>query len=182
MNLSVPCARIRLAMNKNTVSNARVVASAILGLIALLFLQGCASGAYEVVPRTTSGKLQSVSSGTIVATKNVLIEGEVSRLGQTSGAIAGSAIGQTIGEGSGRTLATAGGAVIGGIVGGMVEKELTKKQAQELTVNLDDGGTVVVVQLRRDIGFVEGDRVSVTHTPTGEAHVAHAHYQTDGIY
>ncbi|MDQ8196832.1 glycine zipper domain-containing protein [Pelagicoccus enzymogenes] len=94
----------------------------------------------------------------------------------------GSAIGQTAGDGTGRTLAAAGGAVVGGIVGGMVEKELSKKQAQELTVDLDDGHTVVVVQETKDIGFVEGDRVSVTHTPSGEAHVAHAHYETDGIY
>ena len=163
-------------------SATRRVACLLLGIVAAVFFQGCASSAYETVPRNTSGKLHSVSSGTIVATKNVVIEGQSSRLGQASGAIAGSAIGQTIGKGSGRTLATAGGAVVGGIVGDMVEKELTKKQAQELTVSLDDGGTVVVVQVRRDPGFVEGDRVSVTHTPTGEAHVAHAHYQTNGIY
>lgn len=169
-------------MDKNLVSARRTSVCALLALAAMLVFQGCATGAYETVPRNTSGKLQSVSSGTVVATKNVLIEGQSSRLGQASGAIAGSAIGQTIGEGSGRTLATAGGAVVGGIVGAMVEKELTKKQAQELTVSLDDGGTVVVVQVRRDLAFVEGDRVSVTHTPTGEAHVSHAHYQTDGIY
>lgn len=169
-------------MDKNIVSATRVAARLLLGLAALLVLQGCASSAYETVPRNTSGKLQSVSSGTVVATKNVVIEGESTRLGQASGAIAGSAVGQTVGKGSGRTLATAGGAVVGGIVGGMVEKELTKKQAQELTVSLDDGGTVVVVQERRDLAFVEGDRVSVTHTPSGEAYVSHAHYETDGIY
>ncbi|WP_309026014.1 glycine zipper domain-containing protein [Pelagicoccus enzymogenes] len=117
-----------------------------------------------------------------MATRSVVIEGEAGYLGRTSGAIMGSAIGQTAGDGTGRTLAAAGGAVVGGIVGGMVEKELSKKQAQELTVDLDDGHTVVVVQETKDIGFVEGDRVSVTHTPSGEAHVAHAHYETDGIY
>ena len=169
-------------MERKNVLTAQFASGLFISLVAIFGLQGCASGLYETVPRNTAGKLQSVTSGTIVATKNVVIEGQSTRLGQASGAIAGSAIGQTVGSGSGRTLATAGGAVVGGIIGDMVEKELTKKQAQELTVSLDDGGTVVVVQERQNLGFVEGDRVSVTHTPSGEAHVAHAHYETDGIY
>ncbi len=169
-------------MENNIATLMRLVARLSLGLILVLFLQGCASNAYETVPRSTSGKMQSINAGTIVATRNVVIEGEAGILGRSSGAILGSAVGQTAGNGSGRTLAAAGGAVVGGIVGGMVEKELSKKVAQELTVDLDDGHTVVVIQVRREIGFVEGDRVSVTHTPSGEAHVSHAQYETDGIY
>jgi outer membrane lipoprotein SlyB len=169
-------------MEKNIASATRLAARVSIGLALVLFLQGCASQSYQTVPRSTSGKIQQVNSGTVVATRSVVIEGEAGYLGRTSGAIMGSAIGQTAGDGTGRTLAAAGGAVVGGIVGGMVEKELSKKQAQELTVDLDDGHTVVVVQETKDIGFVEGDRVSVTHTPSGEAHVAHAHYETDGIY
>ncbi|MBK1876898.1 glycine zipper domain-containing protein [Pelagicoccus mobilis] len=123
-----------------------------------------------------------MNAGTVVATRDVVIEGEATYVGHSSGAIMGSAVGQTVGKGSGRTLAAAGGAVVGGLVGGAVEKELSKKHAQELTVSLDDGGTVVVVQERKAPGFVEGDRVSVTHAPSGEAYVSHAHYETDGIY
>lgn len=169
-------------MDINIARATRLTAQVMVGLTLALYLQGCASQSYQTVPRSTSGKIQHVSSGTVVATRAVVIDGEVGYLGRTSGAIVGSAIGQTAGDGSGRTLAAAGGAVVGGIVGGMVEKELSKKQAQELTVDLDDGQTVVVVQETRDLGFVEGDRVSVTHTPSGEAHVSHAHYQTDGLY
>ncbi|MBC2606558.1 glycine zipper domain-containing protein [Pelagicoccus albus] len=169
-------------MDNYNVSAIRLAGRLLLGSMLILFLQGCASNAYETVPRSTSGKIQQVDSGTVVATRTVVIEGEATYVGRSSGAIIGSAVGQTAGEGSGRTLAAAGGAVVGGIVGGMVEKEMTKKVAQEVTVSLDDGGTVVVVQERKDVGFVEGDRVSVTQTRTGEAHVSHAHYQSDGIY
>lgn len=103
-------------------------------------------------------------------------------MGHSSGAIVGSAVGQTMGNGSGRILASAGTAVVGGIVGGMVEKELTKKTAQELTIGLDDGVTVVVVQELKNAGFAEGDRVTVTHTPAGEAYVMLAQYEADGLY
>ncbi|MDQ8188138.1 glycine zipper domain-containing protein [Pelagicoccus sp. SDUM812002] len=169
-------------MDNNIAKATRLTTRVSIALMLALFLQGCASKGYQTVPRTTSGKIQQVNSGTVVATRSVVIEGEAGYLGRTGGAIVGSAVGQTAGKGTGRTLAAAGGAVVGGIVGGMIEKELSKKVAQELTVDLDDGHTVVVVQEPKDIGFVEGDRVSVTHTPSGEANVSHAHYQTDGIY
>lgn len=169
-------------MDKSIANITRLAARFSVGLILVLFLQGCASNSYQSVPRSTSGKIQQVNSGTVVATRDVVIEGEAGYVGRTGGLIVGSAVGQTVGDGSGRTLASAGGAVVGAVVGGMIEKELSAKVAQELTVDLDDGDTVVVVQERKNIGFIEGDRVSVTHTPSGEAHVSHAHYETDGIY
>ncbi len=125
------------------------------------------------MPRSISGKVQQVESGTVISTRIVVIDGETTRLGQTSGAVIGAAVGQTVGKGSGRTLATAGAGVAGAVVGSVVEKELTKKKAQELTINLDDGGAIVVIQEIREGGFGEGDRVNVSSTPSGEAHVSH---------
>lgn len=146
-------------------------------------LQGCStSGGAGSVPRSSAGKLRSVDTGTVVSTREVVIDGEGTYLGQSSGAIVGSAVGQTAGQGSGRVIAAAGGAVAGGIIGNVIEKELSKKQAQELTISLDDGGTVVVIQEVRDAGFRDGDRVNVTHTRTGEALVSHSVYNTDGLY
>lgn len=169
-------------MDKNTVSIGRFFATLFLGVVFVLAFQGCAASSKQTVPSSTSGRLMSVNLGTVVATRDVVIEGEAGYVGRTSGVIAGSAVGQTLGKGSGRTLATAGGAVVGGIVGGMVEKELSSKQAQELTITMDDGGTVVVVQERKDIGFVEGDRVRVAHVGSGAAVVSHADYLRDDIY
>lgn len=154
-----------------------------LGVASALFLSGCSSSAgVQTVPRSTAGKMQQVASGTVVATRTVVVDGEATYIGHSSGAVVGSAVGQTVGRGSGRTLATAGGAVVGGIVGGMVEKEMTKKTAQELTIDLDDSTTIVVIQEMKNGGFFEGDKVRVTHTPSGEAYVTNAVPEYDGIY
>lgn len=169
-------------MDINKVSRAQQTVCVSLSLLVICLLQGCATQGYETVPRSTAGKIQQVTTGTVVSARPVVIEGDATYLGQSSGAIMGSAIGQTAGDGTGRLIAAAGGAVVGSIVGGMVEKELSQKQAQELTVSLDDGGTVVVVQERKNVGFVEGDRVSVAHAVSGEAHISHAHYESEGIY
>lgn len=169
-------------MDKSIVAFARVLARVFLGVAIGLFLQACASNASSVVPRSSVGKIQQVNSGTVVATRTVVIDGEAGYVGYSSGAIVGSAIGQTVGDGSGRVLASAGGAVVGGIVGGMVQKELSKKTAQELTISMDDGKTVVVVQEKRGVGFTDGDRVNVTHSVYGDAHVSYTSYESDGLY
>lgn len=120
--------------------------------------------------------------GTVVSIREVTIDGEATLLGQSTGAILGGGIGQTIGQGDGRVLASAGSAAVGAIVGGMVEKELSKKKAQQITISLDDGHTVVVVQELDDVGFREGDRVNVMESMGGDARVHHAQYESDGLY
>ncbi len=74
------------------------------------------------------------------------------------------------------------GAVAGAVVGQQVEKKLTEKRAQEVTISMDDGQTVVVVQEAREAGFVVGDRVNVMETRTGEARIALSDFGTDGLY
>ena len=73
-------------------------------------------------------------------------------------------------------LASAGGAVAGAIVGQQVEKSLTKKLAQEITIEMDDGSTVVVVQEAKEPPFNTGDRVSVLESRGGYARVRHEDY------
>lgn len=152
-----------------------------MGLFASL-LQSCASKAYESVPRASAGTLQSVDLGTVVAVKPVTIDGERTYVGPSAGGVVGSAIGQTVGRGDGRILAAAAGAAAGGIVGGMLEEEMTEKQAQELTISMDDGGTVVVVQELKQPEFIAGDRVKVMANRVGDARVSHADYSEDGLY
>ncbi len=89
----------------------------------------------------------------------------------------GSAIGSTVGRGDGRVLASAGGAVAGAIVGEKVEKALTAKLAQELTIELDDGQTVVVVQELKEPAFQTGDRVSLLEARGGYARVRHEDFE-----
>ena len=144
-----------------------------LGVLIIAFLSGCATSPYETVPNSAAGTTQTLDLGTVIATRTVKIEGQATNLGRYGGGIMGSAVGSTIGRGDGRVLASAGGAVAGAIVGQKVEKALTSEIAQEMTIELDDGRTVVVVQEMGDPPFQSGDRVSIMETRTGIARVRH---------
>ena len=145
--------------------------------IIFAFLCGCASGGgYETVPRSSAGTTQTIDQGTVVATRDVRIEGESSQLGLYGGGILGSAVGSTVGSGDGQVLASAGGAVVGAVVGKQVEKAMTSKIAQEITIEMDDGSTVVVVQELQEPRFNAGERVSVLEARGGYARVRHEDY------
>ena len=150
--------------------------------LCVLLLSGCASRSNQTIPATSAGKIQTLDVGTVVAVNEVTIDGTRSNVGRIAGATVGAGVGQSAGSGNGRILTGALGGAAGMVVGGMIEKELTKKHAQEVTISMDDGGTIVVVQRITQPPFMEGDRVRITSTPTGEAIVSHAEYNTDGLY
>lgn len=70
--------------------------------------------------------------------------------------------------------AMAVGGAVGMVVGQEVEKIITAKRAQELTIAMDQGETVVVVQEHREPEFYEDERVKVLTTRSGESVVYHA--------
>jgi outer membrane lipoprotein SlyB len=67
-------------------------------------------------------------------------------VGTAVGAVAGGIIGSNIGGGSGNTLATVLGAVAGGVAGTAIESKTRKQQAQQVTVDMDTGGRLVITQ------------------------------------
>jgi len=138
----------------------------------LALLAGCASGGgRETIPATSAGVTQSVDEGTVVDVRLVNIEGQATGVGYGVGAAAGGAVGSTVGStATSRTLGSAAGVVAGGVIGPQIEKALTKKVAQEVTVQRDDGFDVVVVThegLEPD--FRPGDRVAILETRSGHA-------------
>ncbi len=153
-------------------------------LASTAFLFGaCASRAgYESVPAAAAGTSQSIKSGTVLDVRLVTIEGQKTGIGYTTGAILGSAVGQTIGSGSGRILAAAGGAAVGGIVGDQAEKDLTSKTGQEITIDLDEGPTIAIVQENKQPEFNIGDRVTVLETRAGFSRVKHDSFGIDPNY
>jgi len=110
--------------------------------------------------------------GTVVSVKQVKIEGTKSGLGAVAGGAAGGAVGSTVGSLSGKTVATVLGAVAGGLAGAAAEEEITKKDGLEITVQLDDGETLAVIQ-EADEQFLEGDRVRILTGPDGTTRVRH---------
>lgn len=118
----------------------------------------------RTVPRSQAGQLQTAEIGTVTSAREVNIEGERSQLGLIGGAATGAAAAKPApGSGRGAAVAQAGGAVVGAIAGQAVEEVATRKVAQEITVQLDDGRTVVVTQEVSDGLFRDGDRVHVLH-------------------
>jgi outer membrane lipoprotein SlyB len=117
--------------------------------------------------------MQNVDTGVVTSVRVVNIEGQRTNLGMYGGGIVGAASASGIGKGVGNAVATAVGAVGGAVVGQAVEEAATRKTAQEISVRLDDGRTVVVTQQVQSGLFQDGDRVRILNAH-GEARVAMA--------
>ena len=77
-------------------------------------------------------------------------------------AIIGGLAGSEVGGGKGSSIAAVVGAVAGGIAGQKIEENATRKQGQELTVSLENGEIISVVQEVGSQGFFQpGERVRV---------------------
>ncbi|WP_330926422.1 hypothetical protein [Candidatus Sororendozoicomonas aggregata] len=130
----------------------------------LMIVSGCTKDLFGTTySQDEARQIQKVQFGTIEEVRPVKLEGEQGGVGALAGgAIGGIAAGSNIGGGSGSSIASIIGAVAGGIVGNMAEKKLTEKQGVELTVKLDNGSKVSVVQ-QADPNevFVKGNRVKV---------------------
>ncbi len=135
-------------------------------------MAGCASSlSGNVYTRGQARTSHTISYGRVIGVKHVLIEGTKGTLGGFMGGAAGAAIGNTIGSGTGRTLASVAGGILGALAGNAIEKEVTKKDGLEITVKLDNGQMVAIVQ-EADIPFSPGDRVRVLYGYDGSARVS----------
>jgi outer membrane lipoprotein SlyB len=83
------------------------------------------------------------------------------------GGLAGGAAASRIGAGWGRAAAIAGGAVLGAAAGSLAERELSRQQAYEVTVQLDDGRLVTITQ-GTDVELAPGQRVLVQYANRGQ--------------
>jgi outer membrane lipoprotein SlyB len=143
-----------------------------LALLAFI-IQGCApSSSGKVYTRDQARQEMQVLHGTVLEVNTVTIEGTDSALGTVAGGALGAGVGQTMGSGTGRTLVTIAGAVAGAFAGKAAEKELTTEAALEIVVNLDNGGTISVVQ-EGDVLFNAGERVRVLRGNDGTSRVTH---------
>ena len=139
----------------------------------LLVLCSCASSrSGNVYSRDQARITHAVETGTVEMVTEVEIEGTKGQVGVVAGGAAGGAIGSTIGSGSGRTVAMVIGAIIGGFTGAAAEGKITQKAGLEITVKLDSGTTLIVVQ-EADEAFQAGDRVRVIKGSDGTTRIRH---------
>lgn len=145
----------------------------IIVLFAFLALGACASQTGGSFSSGQARTAQSVMMGEIIQLDAAFIDNDATGLGALGGAVVGGVAGSTIGGGRGRVLSTLGGAVIGGLAGTGIERSLNSRDAIDVTVRLDNGQVLSIVQ---ELGseertFSVGDRVRVMRGADGSARV-----------
>lgn len=131
----------------------------LLGIVAITQVTGCASSnSGSVYSRDETRRVQTVKMGVVESVRTVKIEGTKTPIGTAAGAAVGGVAGSTVGHGKGSAIAAVVGAVVGGIAGAAAEEGITRKDGLEITVKLDNGTMVAIVQ-EADEAFQAGDKV-----------------------
>ena len=124
-----------------------------------LSLAGCFTReSANVYNKSEAGREQVVRMATVDSIRKVTIEGSRSGIGGAAGGAVGGISGSTVGEGKGASVAAVLGGVAGAVVGGAAEEKLTRKEALEITVRLDNGELRAIVQ-EADVELKPGQRV-----------------------
>lgn len=150
----------RARHRENRTSGFRVLVAGALSAV----LVGCTAPSVEpMVPRAHVGVAAELSQGTVIQSVPVTIEGDNSGIGTMGGAGVGGAgaVAAAGGGGPEAIVASAVGAVAGAVVGKAVEERVTRQPGQRVTIRLDDGKIIEVVQEAQQGVFMEGDRVNV---------------------
>ena len=142
----------------------------VLSLAALL--NACASSnAGDVYSRDEARKVQTVKMGVVESVRAVKLEGTKTPIGAGAGAVVGGVAGSTVGHGAGSTIAAIVGAVAGGLAGSAAEEGITRKNGVEISVKLDSGPIVAVVQEATEV-FQPGEKVRLLESG-GTTRVSH---------
>ncbi len=126
-----------------------------------LMLGGCAyhAGSADYRGYEARGE-QAVRFGVVETVREVRIQPRDTGVGSSAGAFLGGVAGSHAGRGSGNIVGFIGGAIIGSIVGHNVEQASNELRGLEVTVLLDSGQYIAIVQ-GADEAFRAGDRVRV---------------------
>ncbi len=128
-----------------------------LALASVLVASGCASNTNsgDTFRRSQTQSIQTVETGVVQSVRVVTIERGGSNVG---GAVAGAAVGSAVGG----PVATVGGAA----AGSAIQQSANTGQGLEITILLDNGQTIAVVQEGPLDAFRPGDQVNVTSDGT----------------
>ncbi|MCZ8130148.1 MAG: hypothetical protein O9284_02445 [Steroidobacteraceae bacterium] len=152
-----------------SLDNARRVFRPLVALVVALTVGACATASGPVYPRHQAHSAWKVEQGRVVDVDPATIEGRRTAVGRVGGGLIGYEAGRTIGEGAGSRIAGAVGAVAGAVAGSAVEERATRQAAWAITVEIDGGRTLQVIQ-PDDQRFAVGERVRV-YTRGGQARV-----------
>lgn len=133
----------------------------LISLLSLCLGACVSSNSGSVYKRDEVRKTQTVKTGIVESVRTVRLEGTRSPVGTIAGTVIGGVAGGSVGSG-GRTSTVISilGSIVGGIVGSAAEEVVTRENGLELTINLDGGGLVTIVQ-EDDEAFAPGDKVRI---------------------
>lgn len=141
------------------------------GIVSLLLVACASSNSGSVYSRDEARKVQTVRTGVVESVRQVKLEGTKSPVGTVAGGAVGGIAGSSVGGGRGSAIAAVIGAVAGGLLGSAAEEGFTRKDGVEITVKLDGGSMVAVVQ-EADDPFKAGERVRLLESG-GTTRVSH---------
>ena len=131
-----------------------------MALLAAVSVVGCAAGQgggdYQ---RAEARRVMSVRMGVVESVRLVKLEGTKSPVGTVGGAAVGGIAGSTIGSGKGSAIGAVVGAVVGGLAGAAAEEGVTRNQGFEVTLKMDNGEMLAIVQEDGGENFQPGERV-----------------------
>ena len=126
--------------------NNRLISFIVVAVV-LALVSGCASNmSGRTYSRNEARRVQTVQYGVVEQVRGVLIEGTKSKIGAFSGGLVGGIVGNTAGQGKGRRIMTIIGALAGAAAGSAAEEAMTQVDGVEVTVRLDNGQIIAVVQ------------------------------------
>ncbi len=140
-------------------------------LLAALLAACASSNSGSVYSRDEARKVQTVRTGVIESVRQVKLEGTKSPVGTIAGGAVGGIAGSSVGGGRGSAIAAVIGAVAGGLAGSALEEGITRKDGVELTVKLDGGGLIAIVQEADEV-FTAGEKVRILESG-GVSRVSH---------
>ena len=132
----------------------------LVAVLSILVAACASSNSGSVYSREDARKVQTVKTGVVESVRSVKLEGTKTPIGTVAGGVVGGVAGGSIGHGAGSTIAAVIGAVAGGIAGSAIEEGVTRKDALEITVKLDGGSMIAIVQ-EADEQFKAGDKVRI---------------------
>jgi len=142
----------------------------LIALCGALIIGGCVSNSGTVYPHNQARQAWTVDEGKVSGIKDVKIEGERTGLGRIGGGYVGYEVGRYAVNGRATDVAGAVGAVAGAVAGGATEELITRENGFEITVDLDKGASIAVVQAA-DQEFQVGERVKILRRGDGAARV-----------
>lgn len=134
---------------------------AFLMITSVLLVTACASSnSGSVYSRDEAKRVQTVKTGVVESVRQVQIEGTKTPIGTIAGGAIGGIAGGSVGSGRTSSVVAVIGAVAGAIAGSAAEELATRKDGLELTIKLDGGGLVAIVQEADEV-FKAGDKVRI---------------------